>query len=105
MWGCHNCSWLTGVEFDVIFLDMHMPFVTGEQVARMIRSTMNPNQNCPIVAATAYDDAVTEEGTLFSAVLPKPFSKADLVKCLAKVGFVLGASTTTVTAEASPVPT
>jgi serine/threonine-protein kinase RIM15 len=80
------------LKFDVIFLDMHMPFVSGEQVARMIRSTTNPNQNSPIIAATAYDEAITEQGTLFSAVMGKPFSKTELIRCLSKVGFIIGST-------------
>lgn len=34
-------------EYDIIFCDIHMPHVSGEQVARMIRSTTNPNQSTP----------------------------------------------------------
>ncbi|WVQ85691.1 hypothetical protein IAT38_007857 [Cryptococcus sp. DSM 104549] len=81
------------IRFDVIICDIHMPVVSGEQVARMIRSTNNHNQNTPIIAATSYEQhqSITEEGTLFSAVLAKPVSKADLIKCLAKLGFVLSA--------------
>ncbi|OCF75273.1 AGC protein kinase [Kwoniella mangroviensis CBS 8886] len=79
------------IRFDVIICDIHMPVVNGEQVARMIRSTNNHNQNTPIIAATSYEQhqVVTEEGTLFSAVLNKPVSKADLIKCLGKLGFIL----------------
>ena len=33
--------------FDVIICDIHIPVVSGEQVARMIRSTNNHNQNTP----------------------------------------------------------
>jgi serine/threonine-protein kinase RIM15 len=83
---------------------MHMPVVGGEQVARMIRSTTNPNQNSPststlmdsanssVIAATAYGETITEEGTLFSAVIAKPFSKSDLIRCLSKVGFIISSS-------------
>lgn len=35
------------IKYDVIFCDIHMPFVNGEQVARMLRSTTNPNQGTP----------------------------------------------------------
>ncbi|WVR05595.1 hypothetical protein IAU60_002614 [Kwoniella sp. DSM 27419] len=80
-----------GIRFDVIICDIHMPVVNGEQVARMVRSTNNHNQNTPIIAATSYEQnqVVTEEGTLFSAVLNKPVKKTDLTQCLAKLGFVL----------------
>ncbi|ORX34130.1 hypothetical protein BD324DRAFT_584008 [Kockovaella imperatae] len=79
------------IHFDLIIVDIHMPLVTGEQVARMIRSTANQNQNTPIIACTSYEEhqSISEEGTLFSAILSKPISKADLAKCLAKLGFVL----------------
>lgn len=45
---CHNLlvAKLTS-GFDVIICDIHMPVVSGEQVARMIRSTNNHNQNTP----------------------------------------------------------
>ncbi|WWC60586.1 uncharacterized protein I303_103160 [Kwoniella dejecticola CBS 10117] len=84
------------IRFDVIICDIHMPVVNGEQVARMIRSTNNHNQNTPIIAATSYEQhqVVTEEGTLFSAVLNKPVSKADLLKCLGKLGFILSSTST-----------
>ncbi|WWC68367.1 uncharacterized protein I206_102292 [Kwoniella pini CBS 10737] len=90
------------IRFDVIICDIHMPVVNGEQVARMIRSTNNHNQNTPIIAATSYEQhqVVTEEGTLFSAVLNKPVSKADLLKCLGKLGFILS-STSNATTETS----
>jgi serine/threonine-protein kinase RIM15 len=81
------------IKYDVIICDIHMPFVTGEQVARMLRSTANPNQDTPIIAATSYDQSVTEAGTLFSAVLSKPFQKADLLRCLNKAGFALSCAT------------
>lgn len=83
-----------------------MPNVTGEEVARMIRSTSNPNFDTPIIAATSYEHkqlaAVTAQntadpggvGSLFSAVLAKPITKRDLTDCLAKLGFRLGTSQT-----------
>lgn len=103
---------LTYLGFDVIICDIRMPVVSGEQVARMIRSTNNHNQNTPsklliptpilpslvadalVIAATSYEqsDIVTEEGTLFSAVLNKPVTKAALVSALAKLGFELASA-------------
>ena len=64
----------------------------GENAARMIKSTNNANQNTPIVAVTSYAaherTHITEEGTLFNAVLTKPVSKADVLNVLTKLGFV-----------------
>jgi serine/threonine-protein kinase RIM15 len=47
-----------------------------------------------VIAATSYEQSeiITEEGTLFSAVINKPVTKAVLVKTLAKLGFELSAS-------------
>ena len=102
----------------MIICDIHMPVVSGEQVARMIRSTNNHNQNTPsaylasyiiavvlllipVIAATSYEQhqSVTEEGTLFSAVLAKPVSKPDLIKCLGKLGFILSAGSSSATSH------
>lgn len=44
-----------------------------------------------VIAATSYEqhEVVTEEGTLFSAVLNKPVTKRDLIQALSKLGFEL----------------
>ncbi|GAA5891130.1 hypothetical protein JCM6882_006434 [Rhodosporidiobolus microsporus] len=79
-----------GIPFDVLFLDLAMPVVDGEKAARMIKSTVNPSTNAPIVAVcshtTAIDDAA---GTLFAATLSKPIMKADLLAVLSRLGFKL----------------
>ncbi|GAA5827005.1 hypothetical protein JCM11251_002203 [Rhodosporidiobolus azoricus] len=79
-----------GIPFDVLFLDIAMPVVDGEKAARMIKSTVNPSTNAPIVAVcshtTAMDDAA---GTLFAATLSKPIMKADLLTVLSHLGFKL----------------
>ncbi|OXC70861.1 hypothetical protein AYX13_00277 [Cryptococcus neoformans] len=92
------------IRFDVIICDIHMPVVNGEQVARMIRSTNNHNQLTPIIAATSYEQYINEEGTLFSAVLAKPVTKADLIRCLAKLGFVISAGANDVASMPTPAP-
>lgn len=113
------------ITFDVIFMDMLMPICTsrslllrpeanefhpsvdGENAARMIKSTNNANQNTPIVAVTSYAaherTSVTEEGTVFNAVLTKPVSKADVLSVLTKLGFV--AKTSSAKAAADSVST
>ncbi len=47
-----------------------------------------------VIAVTSYEiqHANIGTGSLFSAVLSKPLIKADLVECLAKLGFVLGSA-------------
>jgi len=54
----------------------------------MIKSTQNLNSHTPIVAVTSYESFVSEQGTLFAAVLAKPVSKADVLGVLKKLGFV-----------------
>lgn len=82
--------------------------VDGENAARMIKSTNNANQNTPIVAVTSYAAHerahITEEGTLFSAVLTKPVSKTDVLNVLTKLGFVAKTKmgVTSVTEEIAP---
>ncbi|KAJ9104359.1 hypothetical protein QFC19_004001 [Naganishia cerealis] len=88
------------IQFDVIICDLVMPNVSGEEVARMIRSTNNPNVHTPIIAATSYEhkqiSTVTAEaqreqtGAIFNAILAKPITKRDLTDCLAKLGFITG---------------
>lgn len=46
---------ISSAEFDVIICDIHMPVVNGEQVARMIRSTNNHNQNTPSGSGLRHD--------------------------------------------------
>jgi len=83
---------MADIRFDVIILDLMMPNITGDEVARMIRSTHNANLSTPIIAVTSYElqQANLGAGTLFSAILSKPLAKRDLVDCLAKLGFILG---------------
>lgn len=62
--------------------------VEGQDAARMIKSTQNPNMRTPIVAVTSFESYVSEEGTLFAAVLAKPVIKADLLAIFRRLGFV-----------------
>jgi len=65
------------VKFDIIFTDLKLPKIQGDNVARMIRGTENINSNTPIVAVTSYAlDAV--DHNLFDAVVEKPVSPARL---------------------------
>lgn len=85
------CKVNGGPRHDWVCTDIISP-VDGENAARMIKSTNNANQNTPIVAVTSYAAHerihITEEGTLFNAVLTKPVSKTDVLNVLTKLGFV-----------------
>jgi len=82
--------------FDVIFMDMLMPILDGESAARMIKSTKNANQQTPIVAVTSYelkDAQLSEEGTMFSAILQKPVTKNDVLQTMKRLGFATKSQT------------
>lgn len=76
------------VAFDVIFMDLMMPIIEGQDAARMIKSTQNPNASTPIVAVTSFESYLSEQGTLFSALLAKPVNKKDVLNVMKRLGFV-----------------
>jgi hypothetical protein len=54
----------------------------------MIKSTRNPSANSAIVAVCSYGTGIDDEvGTLFSAVLPKPVMRDQVLTILRKLGF------------------
>jgi len=56
-----------------------MPVVDGEKAARMIKSTVNPSSNAPIVAVCSQSSAIDDAtGTLFTATLSKPIVRRPL---------------------------
>lgn len=85
-----------------------MLVVDGENAARMIKSTKNANQNTPIVAVTSYAAhdqlRITEEGTVFNAVLTKPVNKTEVLGVLTKLGFIAKTKATN-TAAIAPIMT
>ncbi|OMJ26952.1 Hybrid signal transduction histidine kinase F, partial [Smittium culicis] len=42
-------------RFDMIFMDLVMPILDGDQAARMIKSTNNSNSKTPIIAIVAFE--------------------------------------------------
>ncbi|CED84013.1 agc protein kinase [Phaffia rhodozyma] len=81
----------TTCAFDVLFLDVRLPHLDGDGVARYLKSVAGPNSETPIVAVTAVaeDDSTTlsEHGTLFSAVVSKPITRENVLAVLLKLGF------------------
>ncbi|PWN51516.1 hypothetical protein IE53DRAFT_47622 [Violaceomyces palustris] len=76
-------------KFAVLFVDVTLPIVNGQDVARMIKSTRNVNSATPIVALAAFDrgEPVDVSGSVFDAVLAKPLERMDVCATLAKLGF------------------
>jgi len=90
------------VAFDVIFMDLMMPLIEGQDAARMIKSTQNPNALTPIVAVTSFESYyVSEQGTLFAALLTKPVNKKDVLNVMKRLGFGARQTSKMVTSSAA----
>ncbi|KAN0063369.1 rim15, signal transduction response regulator [Thecaphora frezii] len=76
-------------KFDVLFIDVTLPIVNGQDVARMVKSTRNANSNTPIVALASFDrgEPIDAAGSVFDAVLAKPLERVDVCAILSKLGF------------------
>lgn len=72
----------TQQHFDLILVDMHIPRLTGNQVAHVIRR-MEQYKHIPIIAITAYDHAEMRKASLGSGCdiyLTKPVDIDTLVE-------------------------
>ncbi|PWZ00784.1 hypothetical protein BCV70DRAFT_160776 [Testicularia cyperi] len=97
--GCHCTAVRNGAEavrlamgdtrYAVLFVDVTLPIVNGQDVARMVKSTRNANSSTPIVALASFDrgDPIDASGSLFDAVLAKPLEKIDVCATLSQLGF------------------
>jgi len=71
-------------QFDMIFMDMHMPVMDGLEASSKI---MSLNQDIPIIAMTANimsDDRVIYEKSGLCDCVGKPFTSQELWRCLLK---------------------
>ncbi|MFW2588712.1 response regulator [Sagittula sp. SSi028] len=87
--------------FDLIFMDISMPEVSGTQACRMIRASGGPNSDTPIIAFTAHAlpkdrQAFTDAG--MSGFLLKPVNRKALQECVHKAYDPIS------TPEPAPVP-
>jgi serine/threonine-protein kinase RIM15 len=69
------------VQFDIIMMEVKLPQLSGNDVARMIRSTKNANQATPIVAVTGYLKELPQTHH-FNALIDKPPTKEKLTEVL-----------------------
>ncbi len=80
-------------RFDLIILDLRLPFIGGDRIAQHLRGSSNPNSATPIILSTAMsrDEIGTELANCpYDRFLPKPFSRADLVMMVSnKLGLAL----------------
>lgn len=69
------------VQFDIIMMEFKLPQLSGTDVARMIRSTKNVNQNTPVVAVTGYLKELPQNHN-FSSLIEKPPTLEKLTEVL-----------------------
>lgn len=82
-----------GVAFDLVLTDLTLPTISGESMARMIKSTKGPSQNARIVAMCSHPSAVDASVSLFDGILLKPVVRDGLLDLLRDLGFVLAEKT------------
>lgn len=79
---------LSKKEFDICFIDIKMPVMTGEQVIHVIKNEHNFLKKIPYcVALTAYSLKTDKEKYIsmgFDDYIPKPFELQDLVQAMFK---------------------
>ncbi|WP_158974885.1 ATP-binding protein [Cellulophaga sp. L1A9] len=79
---------LINEDYDLLLMDINLPNVSGDQVARVIRDFPFKNiKKIPIIGITAYsyeDDLKAFKKAGMNAVLSKPFEHDDLLKTMAK---------------------
>lgn len=69
-------------DYDVIFMDIEMPFLDGIEATQQIRQAKGPNWPPRIVAMTARDYSMTAVALAvsgFDDFIQKPFSEADIL--------------------------
>ena len=59
------------VQFDIIFMEVKLPQLSGADVVRMIRGAKNANQQTPIVAVTGYLKELPQNHQ-FNSLIEKP---------------------------------
>ncbi len=75
---------LENEQFDLVLMDVHMPLMDGMDATRAIRAQGN---NIPIIALTAsvlQQDVENCKSSGMNDVLPKPFTREDLISVLGK---------------------
>ena len=69
--------------FDIIFLDLQMPYLDGQQVLIKCHEYHGPNQHVPVIAITAFCDQEKREAIIrngFTDCLLKPIAEELMVK-------------------------
>lgn len=72
---------LTSLPVDIILMEFKLPQISGEDVARMIRTSRNPNSNTPIVTITGYVKDLADPHH-FDELMEKPATPSKLIDVL-----------------------
>lgn len=75
--GKQAITFLTNTKFDIIFLDLHMPFFSGYDVIEQIKKPTSINYNTPVilVSGTASEEEITTAlANGFDKLLVKPYT-------------------------------
>lgn len=73
---------LAAEQFDIVFLDIYMPRMLGDEACRQLRAA---GYTMPVVAATGnaqQEDKARYMAAGFSSVLPKPFGQSSVLATL-----------------------
>ena len=91
-------------QFDLIIMDQQMPELDGAEASRQIRAL---GLHTPILSLSAdvFDDAQRATAGLFCRTMNKPFSRQQLLNCLAEIQTEYPPQQLTITAKAVPAPT
>ncbi len=68
--------------FDIIFLDLQMPYLDGHEVLKKCRECLGPNQHIPVIAITAFCDQEQREAIIrngFTDCLIKPVAQEQMI--------------------------
>ena len=68
--------------FDIIFLDLQMPYLDGQKVLKKCRECLGPNQHIPVIAITAFCDQEQREAIIrngFTDCLIKPVAHQQMI--------------------------
>ncbi|KAE8214196.1 hypothetical protein CF327_g2370 [Tilletia walkeri] len=81
------------VRYSAMFIDLTLPIVSGQDAAKMIKSTRNANSSTPIIALASFDrdEPIDVSHSNFDAVIAKPLNKPDILAALQKLNFTTSA--------------
>lgn len=81
--GAEAMSAALSQHFDLICLDRHMPHVSGDEVAELVRTAYGRAPR-PFLVLSTSDPRPGDAPYAFDAVLPKPFTPNDVAAVVAK---------------------